>query len=321
MDKWMATALAIVAATALVAADVADARRLGGGRSFGAQRQMTPPPASTAPKVAPATPQGTPATPATPPAAAAAPAAGAAAAAGAPARSGMSRWLGPVAGIAAGLGLAALLSHFGLSESFASLLLIALVVLGGIMLVRLLLARRTPATSPLQYAGNAPGRPEPRVEPTLGAAPPSRFEPVMGSASFAAPVATPALGKFPPGFNPQPFVEQAKVQFRRMQSAYDSADRKALAEVMTPEMFSEVSSELAARGAHLPTEVMELNADILEAATEGDRHWMSVRYTGLLREDGTVLPKDFDEVWNLVKPVDDSSGWLLAGIQQTHALA
>ncbi len=45
---------------------------------------------------------------------------------------------------------------------------------------------------------------------------------------------------------------------------------------------------------------------------------MSVRFTGLLREDGTVLPKDFDEVWNLVKPVDDSSGWLLAGIQQTH---
>jgi predicted lipid-binding transport protein (Tim44 family) len=48
---------------------------------------------------------------------------------------------------------------------------------------------------------------------------------------------------------------------------------------------------------------------------------MSVRFTGLLREDGTVLPKDFDEIWNLVKPVDGSSGWLLAGIQQTHALA
>ncbi len=108
-------------------------------------------------------------------------------------------------------------------------------------------ARRTPATSPLQYAGTPPGRPEPRVEPTLGAAPPSRFEPVMGSASFAAPVATPALGKFPPGFDPQPFVEQAKVQFRRMQAAYDSADRKALAEVMTPEMFSEVVER--ARGA------------------------------------------------------------------------
>ena len=28
------------------------------------------------------------------------------------------------------------------------------------------------------------------------------------------------------------------------------------------------------------------------------------------------MPKAFDEMWNLVKPVDGSSGWLLAGIQQ-----
>jgi predicted lipid-binding transport protein (Tim44 family) len=149
-----------------------------------------------------------------------------------------------------------------------------------------------------------------------------RFEPVMGAASSAAPAAAAAnSGKYPPGFDPQPFVEQAKVQFRKMQAAYDAADRKALADVMTPEMFAEVSGELAGRGAHLPTEVLQLEADILEVATEGDRHWMSVRYTGLLREDGTVLPKDFDEIWNLVKPVDGGSGWLLAGIQQTHALA
>jgi predicted lipid-binding transport protein (Tim44 family) len=306
MTKWMAAVLALVAAAAFVTADLAEAKRLGGGRSFGAQRQMTPPPAAPAPKAAP--------TPSTPQAAPTAPAAAPAAAV--PARTGMSRWLGPIAGIAAGLGLAALLSHFGLSEGFAGLLLIALLVVGGFVLVRMLLARRAPTTSPLQYAGNAPGR----VEPTMAAASP-RFEPVMGASSSAAPPAAAPSGKFPAGFDPQPFVEQAKVQFRKMQAAYDAADRKELADVMTPEMFAEVSSELAGRQAHLPTEVLQLTADILEVATEGDRHWMSVRYTGLLREDGTVLPKDFDEIWNLVKPVDGSSGWLLAGIQQTHALA
>jgi predicted lipid-binding transport protein (Tim44 family) len=42
-----------------------------------------------------------------------------------------------------------------------------------------------------------------------------------------------------------------------------------------------------------------------------------VRYTGVVREDGEANPKPIDEVWNLTKPVDGSSGWLLAGIQQT----
>jgi predicted lipid-binding transport protein (Tim44 family) len=42
----------------------------------------------------------------------------------APAPSGMSRWLGPIAGIAAGLGLAALLSHFGLPEGLGTFLLL-----------------------------------------------------------------------------------------------------------------------------------------------------------------------------------------------------
>jgi len=38
----------------------------------------------------------------------------------------------------------------------------------------------------------------------------------------------------------------------------------------------------------------------------------------LVRENPGTEPASFEEVWNLVKPVDGSSGWLLAGIQQTH---
>jgi predicted lipid-binding transport protein (Tim44 family) len=67
--------------------------------------------------------------------------------------------------------------------------------------------------------------------------------------------------------------------------------------------------------------VVRLEAQILEVTTEGSKYWMSVHFTGLLREDGTVLPKDFDEIWNLVKPVDGATGWLLAGIQQTNEVA
>ncbi len=319
MKKALVIAAALVATTAWVGADLAEAKRMGGGRSVGAQRQM-------APQAAPSTPSATPGSPAAGPASnpvmapgAKAPAAAGAAAA-APAAAGASRWLGPIAGLAAGLGLAALMSHLGLSEAFGSFLLIALLVVGGIFLVRMLMRRNAPTQSPLQYAGNAPGRVEP-VMPNSA----SRNEPVMGAASGAAsasaPAAASAAGRFPPGFNAVAFAEQAKVQFRNMQAAYDRGDRTTLAEIMTPEMFAEVSRELAERGTHAATEVLRLDAEVLEASTEGRQHWLSVRFTGELREDGTLLPKDFDEVWNLVKPTDDSTGWMLAGIQQTHAMA
>jgi predicted lipid-binding transport protein (Tim44 family) len=294
MNRLAALAAIALALTAWTASDVADAKRLGGSRSFGSQRQITP-----APAPAPNAPSASPKTPA--------PAQAAPNTAPTPAASGASRWLGPLAGLAAGLGLAALLSHFGLSESFASLLLLVLLVGGGIVLARMLLARRSAPVSPLSYAGG----PAERVEPHLG----------PGGASPEPVASAPSQGRYPPGFDPAPFAEQAKLSFRKLQAAYDVDDRTTLAGMMTPEMFAEVERDLAQRGPHEPTEVMRLDAEILDVATEGRQHWMSVRFTGLLREDGTVLPKDFEEVWNLVKPVDDSSGWLLAGIQQTHEMA
>jgi predicted lipid-binding transport protein (Tim44 family) len=301
--KRLFTLLALLLAVGtFLSADIADARRIGGGRSLGAQRQMTPTPAPS-----PSAPSATPSAPVSPSQAIP----GRIAPTAAPAASGMSRWLGPIAGLAAGLGLAALLSHFGLSEGFGSILLIALLVGGGLLLVRMFLRRRVPAAPQMQYAGVA----APRVEPHVG---PAAFEPVMGSAT---PPQSTSDRRYPPGFEPGPFIEQAKLQFRSLQAAYDGSDRKALAEVMTPDMFAEISTELAQRESHLPTEVVKLDAEIVDVTTEGNKHWMSVRFTGLLREDGTVMAKDFDEVWNLVKPVDGSSGWLLAGIQQANEVA
>ncbi len=315
----LAGLLAVVLSVALVGAfhDV-EAKRLGGGKSFGAQRQSvapTPPPAA-----APSTPSGAasqPVMPAKPAAPAAAPTAAAKPAA---APSGLSRWMGPLAGLAAGLGLAALLSHFGLSEGFASLLLIALLVVGAIVVVRMLLARRTPAKPAMQYAGPSgldtkPGGYETQPAPVLARE--SRVEPAMSAAPAAAPSADVAR-PLPEGFDAPAFVAQAKLQFKRLQTAYDTGDRRMLADVMTPEMAAQVLADLAQRGDHQPTEIVALDAEVLEVRTAGRDYWASVRFTGTLREDGTVLPTPIDEVWNLTKPVDGSSGWLLAGIEQVQ---
>jgi len=52
-------------------------------------------------------------------------------------------------------------------------------------------------------------------------------------------------------------------------------------------MFAEVSRELGARGDHKPTEVVSLEASVLEVTTENSQHLASVRYTGLVPRTAT----------------------------------
>jgi predicted lipid-binding transport protein (Tim44 family) len=311
MQKLGIVMVVALATAAFVLSDLADAKRLGGGGGLGMQRQgIAPRPPAAAPGAA-----AQPVMPAQP--GAALPAKSAAAGAAAPAASGMSRWMGPIAGLAAGLGLAALLSHFGLPEGLGSFLLLALLVVGAVVVVRMLMARRAPPKPAMQYAGGT----EPSVGQTRYQSDPApvwggaqRQEPAMPAAGSTG---IPAARPFPPGFDAVGFARQAKLQFTRLQGAYDTGDRATMAEVMTPEMYAEVSRELGARGEHKPTEIVSLEAAVLEVTTEDASHLASVRYTGLVREDGDSNPKPLDEIWNLTKPVDGSSGWLLAGIQQT----
>src|SRR4051794_34055503 len=103
MKKALAL-MAIVLSVGMTVAMDAEAKRLGGARSSGMQRQQV-----TQPAAQPHAPGTTPGAPAQ-----AAPAAGTAAAAAAPAAAAPKRsWMGPLAGLAAGLGLAALASHLG----------------------------------------------------------------------------------------------------------------------------------------------------------------------------------------------------------------
>ena len=306
MKQLVTLAVVALAAGTMLAAEVADAKRMGGGRSLGAQRQATPPPpAPSSPAAAPAGAASNPVMPAQPGATAAAKGAPAAAAG---ARTGASRWLGPVAGIAAGLGLAALASHLGIAEEMMSLIVVVLIALAAFALLRMFLARRGAPSRPLEYARSAPGA------GTIAGPAPVADEPVFGGARAqrdAAPAAPAVAPRVPPGFAVEPFIRQARVQ-----DAYDKGDRDALADVMTPELFAEVAHDLESRANHAATEVVALNAELLEVVTDGDRHWASVRFRGLVREDGEPMPKPLDEIWNLSKPADGSSGWLLAGIQQ-----
>ena len=120
----------------------------------------------------------------------------------------------------------------------------------------------------------------------------------------------------PAGFDTDGFLRQAKLSFVKLQAAHDSGKVDDLREFTTDEMFEAIRNDVQQSGAGGQTDVMTLNADLLEVTTEGDKHWASVRFSGMIREDSTGQPEPFQEVWNLAKPVSGSAGWILAGIQQ-----
>jgi predicted lipid-binding transport protein (Tim44 family) len=298
------TMLALVLGLSLsgVAMD-AEAKRFGGGRSLGMQRQAAPPKAPA---------NATPAAPA---------AAGAAAAA--PKRS----WMGPLAGIAAGLGLAALASHLGFGEAFGSMLLIGLAVMAGLAILGMVMRKRAAANAGAAGAGFQGMR---YAQATPGAAPGgSAFErttaggnsgSMIGSNLMGggAPAAT-ASASIPADFDVAAFERNAKVNFIRLQAAHDAGDLEDIRQFTSPEMFAEIRMDLSERqGTVNKTDVIHLQAAVTEVVEEADRYIVSVRFTGSVREDDAPAPEAVDEIWHMTKPVNGSGGWVVSGIQQ-HA--
>ncbi len=294
MKKLAVAALMAVATLTAVVPD-ADAARLGGGKSFGMQRSDN----IMRREAAPVSPQVPPRTSAAP--AQTAPQAGAPA----PQMPQKRSWLGPLAGLAAGIGLAALLSHFGLGEQAASFMLILLGVMA-LMFVFKLLFRRSAPQEP-RYAG-VPASPQP-VDVARAAAP----------ITLSASGATAGADAPPADFDTDAFVREAKLNFIRLQAADDAGNLDDLREFTSPEMFAEIRLQYDERhGKPQRTDIVNLNAAVLDVATEGTRHVVSTRFYGMLREEDDASPMPFDEVWHLVKPVDGSRGWVVAGIQQRH---
>jgi predicted lipid-binding transport protein (Tim44 family) len=292
MRKLLIGLCALLIGGALVVND-AEAKRFGGARSSGVQRNVT----NTPPASVPAKPGQQQAAPA---GQQAAPAAGAAAAAPA---SGFAKWAPLLGGLAIGGLLGSMFGgHLG---GLGGILLIALLAIGAVMVFKMFARRREEgAPQHLQYAGMN----------ERGSVPPS----VQAAGTAAAPAAQAAgRASVPAGFDDAAFLRAAKLNFVKLQVANDAGQLDEIREFTTGELFEELSRDVRERGG-VPqqTDVISLNAEMLGVATEGDKHWASVRFSGLVRDTPGTEPEPFQEVWNLAKPADGSSGWLLAGIQQ-----
>jgi len=234
--------------------------------------------------------------------------------------------MGPLAGLAAGLGIAALMSHLGMDEEFGNMIMMVLLAGLAFVAIRFVMSRMRgsqarPAmagSNGLQFAGAPEGANAPwsAGSSSSGSAPepvpPAPAAPVMPAAFAASPLV-------PVGFDQEGFERIAKMIFIRLQAANDSADLNDLRQFTTPEMFAAIKLDLQDRsGAAQHTDVVRVDAEVADFSDEAERQVVSVRFHGLIREEQGGEANPFNEIWHLVKPRDGTREWAIAGIQQTH---
>jgi predicted lipid-binding transport protein (Tim44 family) len=273
----------------------AEAKRMGGARSTGISRDSGV-----------MNRQGISSKPAAGPAQTAAPGAAAP-------QTGMSRWMGPIAGIAAGLGIAALFSHFGMGAGMGNMVVILLLVAGAVFAVRWLMRRRQPGGGmqpAMQYAGPAGGM---QHQPQQGGFTPASSGGMGAGGSGAAA----AAAHVPGDFDVEGFLRQSKLNFIRLQAANDRGDMEDIRLFCSPELAAEVQMQYQERNRQAQqTDVLQLNAELLDVSTEAGRMLASVRFSGQIREEAGAPAEAFSEVWHLASGLGAGQTWRIAGIQQ-----
>lgn len=317
MKIW---SLVLVAVLALSGMDAYAAKRMGGGKSVGKQSTNVAQPAPAAPGAV-----ATNAVAAKP------------AAAAAPAVAPKRPWGAMLGGLAAGLGLAWLASSLGMGGGFSQILMVALIALAAFMAFKWFMRNRSPATESshapfaLQGAGNVPVSDVPPYRPENVGNDASARPWERNSMAFEAPkqvtgsmIGSGLMGNqswgVPADFDTEGFLKAAKANFVTLQAAWDRSDITALRAMMTDTMLLEIQSQLAERETHTGgtvnmTDVVVVDAHLLGIEELPTEYMASVEFSGMIREDASVGPNPFREVWNMTKPKSGGSGWLVAGVQ------
>ncbi|GLK87324.1 Tim44 domain-containing protein [Pseudomonas turukhanskensis] len=281
--------LAMMLCVALTLSLDANAKRMGGGKSFGSapthQTRQATPPASQAAAPGKAAP--------------------AAAAAG-----GASRWLGPLAGLAAG----GLLASMFMGGGFQGMQIFDFLIIGLIAFVifRFIAARRRQqaAGQPAGVGGYAPMQRD--LPPNQPVIPPANT--IFGGSSAAA--AAPVINA-PSWFNEQRFVEAGKEHFMALQQHWDAAEMDKIAEFVTPQMLSFLKTERADLGdGFQSTYVEDLHAQLEGIDELADKTVATLTFSGTVKTSRFDQGEAFSESWRMERANSENAPWLVAGIRQ-----
>jgi predicted lipid-binding transport protein (Tim44 family) len=244
------------------------------------------------------------------------------------ANSGTSRWLGPLAGLAAGGLLAWMFFGDGFDGlQFMDILLFGAIAFGLFMLFRALRARQSgqyagaagaSSHASSQERGSAPNqyREAPVANPVSQT---QQYDPNYSGSMIGSGLGINALHhvETPSWFNPDAFVEGAKQHFVSVQKAWDQGDASEIESYCTPELFAELQSMMTEiiPGENY-TEVDTLHSELVDQSIDGDYFVVSIRFSGYIKESRDDDAHAFNEIWHIRRLQAGEGNWQIAGIQQ-----
>ncbi len=258
--------------------DLADAKRLGGGGSFGSR------PSYSKSYSKPTAPMSSPTQQAAP---GAAPMGG----------------RGMFGGMLGGMLMGGLLGSLFFGGPFSGISFIDILLIGGgLFLLMRFLRSRQPAA---QTAGG-PGRAHDMDK--------NAWEHLRSARQQTSSEAD----AYPPGFDAREFLDGAKAAYTRLQASWDARDLDDLRQFTSPEVFAEVQAQAAADPGPGKTEILLLEARLLEVKTLGNQTVATVLFDAMLREDSASAPaQQIREAWHFSRyETGGSSHWVVEGIQQ-----
>lgn len=258
----------------------AHAKRFGGGKSFGSapshQTRQAPQQTQAAPNQAG---RQTPA-----------------------AASGASRWLGPLAGLAAG----GLLASMFMGDGFEGIQFMDILIFGLIafLLFRFLAARRRQQQPAM--AGHAPMQREMPQQPATS---------IFGGS--AAPVAAAPVINAPAWFNEQSFVAAAREHFLALQQHWDANEMDKIAEFVTPQLLGFLKQERAEIGdAYQSTYIDDLQIQLDGVDDNAEKTTATLTFSGVAKTSRFDQGEPFSESWRMERVQGENQPWLVAGIRQ-----
>lgn len=221
-----------------------------------------------------------------------------------PAASGASRWLGPLAGLAAGGLLAALFMGDGFEGiQFMDILLFGLIAF--LLYYFLVMRKRAQAQATPAMAGHAPSAAASPLAQRVA------FE-GLGSSAQASPTQN-----APAWFNEQNFLAAAREHYLDLQRHWNVNDMQSIAEFVTPQMFGLLKQERERLGsAHQTTQIENLQIQLDGVDDLADKTVATLTFSGLSKESMFDKGEFFSESWRMERLQGADQPWLLAGIRQ-----
>lgn len=140
-------------------------------------------------------------------------------------------------------------------------------------------------------------------------------EPLASYDQHDADFSDPAV--IPAGFDEQAFLSGAQIAYRNLQDAWDKKDLAEIRGLTTDKVFAEIQDQIKATEGNNKTEVLKLDAELLEVREIGNELEAVVLFDSIMREEMDVQAEQVREVWHFIKPKNSlQPKWYLDGIQQ-----